>query len=285
MKNGTPSLNDCIQLACLMEVTARKPGNVHRFQDFDDLTYMDFVLSAMACAPFLTETEQMGVGKAVLAAIQATRRVVRTNSNLGMVLLLAPLAAVPRVRLLVPAIAEVLNGLDIADSQFVFEAIRLAKPAGLGEAAEQDVRSEPTLPLKAIMALAQDRDLIAKQYACDYRDVFEIGVPALKRGMNDLGSLESAIIFCHLHLLAALPDTLIQRKRGLAVAQQASRMARQILAQGWPRSLKAQQAFADFDTWLRADGHARNPGSTADLVAACLFVALRDGIIQMPAVF
>src|SRR6516162_319070 len=103
------SLTECVHLACLFEATARKPGNVHRFQDFDDLSYPEFLLSALAAAPIVAESEQSGVGQAVLQAIQATRRVVRTNTNLGMVLLLAPLAAVPRVRNLAKGVADVLD--------------------------------------------------------------------------------------------------------------------------------------------------------------------------------
>ena len=276
------SLTECVHLACLFEVTARKPGNVHRFQDFDDLSYPEFLLSALAAAPIVAESEQSGVGQAVLQAIQATRRVVRTNTNLGMVLLLAPLAAVPRVRNLAKGVADVLDRLDLADSKSVFEAIRLSQPGGLGEAPEQNVRGEPTMPLKEIMALAKDRDLIAKQYAGSYCDVFEVGLPALEHSLSETGKLEPAIINCHLCLLAALPDTLIARKRGFAVAREASLRAASVLAQSWPEAPQGRQAFADFDAWLRADGHGRNPGSTADLVAACLFAALRDGIIQFP---
>ena len=279
------SVAECVHLACVLEATARKPGNVHRFQDFDDLSYPEFLLSAMAAAPIVAESGQLGVGQAVLQAIQATRRFARTNTNLGMVLLLAPLAAVPRERNLATGVAAVLDSLDLADSKAVFEAIRLSQPGGLGEAPEQDVYGEPTLPFKEIMALAKDRDLIAKQYACNFCDVFEVGLPALEHGLSETEKLEPAIVNCHLCLLATLPDTLLVRKCGLALAQEAGLLAAGVLAEGWPHSLQGQKALADFDAWLRADGHARNPGSTADLVAACLFAALRDGIIQFPCDF
>src|SRR5262245_612336 len=89
------SPGQCAQLACVLEATARKPGNVTRFVDFEDLTYLDFVLSAAAIAPVMDCVAELGVGRAVLESLEATRRVVGTNSNLGMLLLLAPLAAVP----------------------------------------------------------------------------------------------------------------------------------------------------------------------------------------------
>jgi triphosphoribosyl-dephospho-CoA synthase len=277
------STGECGFLACLWEATARKPGNVHRYADFDDVGYLDFVASAAAIAPAIDRAEQRPVGETVLEAIRATRRLVSTNTNLGMVLLVAPVAAVPRGHSLQTGIGDVLRGLTVADARAVYEAIRLAQPGGLGTAPEQDVRDEPTRTLWEVMALAADRDLIARQYANGFREVWDIGLPSLLQGLQKVLSLEEAIIFCHLSLLSALPDSLIARKRGLAVAEEASRRARDVLGRGWPHSDDGQQALADLDAWLRTDGHARNPGTTADLVAACLFAALREGLLTVPA--
>ena len=153
------SPGQCAQLSCLLEATARKPGNVTRYVDFDDLTYLDFVLSAAAIAPSMERAAQVGVGRTVLDAVTATRRFCATNSNLGMILLLAPLAAV-RGDELEFGVSQILESMTIDDSRQVFAAIRLASPGGLGDAPEQDVRDEPTLPLRAVMALAADRDLL-----------------------------------------------------------------------------------------------------------------------------
>jgi triphosphoribosyl-dephospho-CoA synthase len=110
-------------------------------------------------------------------------------------------------------------------------------------------------------------------------------MPALLKGITESGSLEGGIIGCHLDLLAGEPDSLIARKCGLATAAEASQRATQVLDAGWPRTAEGRTALADFDTWLRADGHRRNPGTTADLVTASLFTALRGGSIQMPLAF
>jgi triphosphoribosyl-dephospho-CoA synthase len=270
------------QVACIWEATARKPGNVHRFRDFDDASYLDFVLSAAAVAPILDKAGERRVGDTILEAVQAQRRVARTNTSLGIVLLLAPLAAVPAEQDIAQGLVRVLDGLDLADSRAVFQAIRLARPGGLGRAPEQDVHDEPTLPLRQVMALAADRDLIACQYANGFREVLAEGVPALERGLAETSSLEGAIIWCHLSLLAGHPDSLIARKRGLEEAVEAGSRARAVLAAGWPRQAAGVDALADLDAWLRVEGHSRNPGTTADLVTACLFVALRRGIITLP---
>jgi triphosphoribosyl-dephospho-CoA synthase len=270
-------------LACLLEATARKPGNVHRFRDFDDLTFTDLLLSAAAIAPILDHAPHQSVGMTVLEAIRATRQFIHTNTNLGIVLLLAPLAAVPPERELRSDVLNVLDLLSVEDSRLVYQAIRLANPGGFERASEQDIRDEPTLPLKQIMSLAAQRDLVARQYADGFRTVFECGLPALCHALRKTGYLEQAIILCHLHLLAEHPDSLIARKCGSEVAKEASLRARKVLNTSWPTC--GDEPLDEFDAWLRADGHRRNPGTTADLVTACLFVALREGAIRWPAVF
>jgi triphosphoribosyl-dephospho-CoA synthase len=120
------------QVACLLEVTARKPGNVHRFRDFDDVTYLDFVLSASAVADPLDRVGDLGVGEAVLRAVEATRRLVASNTNLGMILLLAPLAGVAAAEPLEAGVSAVLRETTRDDARRVYRAIRRAMPGGLG---------------------------------------------------------------------------------------------------------------------------------------------------------
>src|SRR5262249_45375215 len=118
--------------ACIWEVTARKPGNVHRYCDFADLAYIDFLGSAAAVAPGLEAAASRPVGDTVLDAVRATRRVVTTNTNLGIVLLLAPLAAVPAGEELRAGLGRILDGLTVEDARAVYAAIRLAVPGGMG---------------------------------------------------------------------------------------------------------------------------------------------------------
>jgi len=262
--------------ACLWEVAARKAGNVHPERDFADVTYADFVRSAEAAAPEIGRATARPLGQTILAAVLATRAVVRTNTNLGIVVLLAPLAKVPTGTDLQPGLNEVLANTTVEDAARVYAAIRLAAPGGLGKSKQQDVSDSPTLPLRDVMALAADRDLIARQYAAGFADVFDLGVPALLDGFRQFGRVEPAVQHCQLVWVAHHPDSLILRKRGPAVAAEASRRAQEVLADGGVGTPDGRAAYDAFDHWLRADGHARNPGTTADLVAACLFVALRE---------
>jgi len=273
----------CALLACVFEVQARKPGNVSPSCDFEDVTYADFLLSANAIAPVIDAALQgnFHVGQLVLECIKATRAVTSTNTNLGILLLLAPLlkAGDSDVH---GGVERVLQTLTIDDARAVYEAIRLACPGGMGEVAEQDIDREPTVSLRQVMALAAQRDLIARQYENGFADVFAEGLPALQQAIERLHSIEGGIISCHLQLLARHRDSLIERKLGQGEAAEASRRAAQVLAAGWPERPEGKLALKDYDVWLRGRGHQRNPGTTADLVTACLFVLLREDRLRLP---
>jgi triphosphoribosyl-dephospho-CoA synthase len=283
MPSPTLSVGQCATLACVLEAAAPKVGNVHRGADFDDLKFMDFLVSAAAVGPIIERAAEVGVGRTVLDAVEATRRLTGTNVNLGIALLLAPLAAVPRHVALNSGVAEVLERLTPDDSRLVYEAILLAQPGGLGSAAKLDVRSAspPALLLDA-MAAAQDRDLVARQYVTRFSLVLGELAPTLAGGRQRGWSLTDAIIHKHVELIAHHGDSLIFRKCGSDIGRQASALAAGVLAAGGPGDDNYLWALSEFDFWLRSDGHRRNPGTTADLIAAGLFVALRDGLIEPP---
>ena len=278
------NLVDLIHRACLLEASARKVGNVHPAAAFESLCYADFVRSADAVAPVLARAVELGVGRTILEAVRATRAVCTHNTNLGIILLLAPLAAVPESRPLGEGLGDVLKSLTIEDSAFVFDAIRVASPRGLGNSSEQDVAQAPTQPLVEIMQLAADRDSIAAQYTTGFELVLRQGVPVLAESSNFETDWERAIIRLQLRLMAAQPDTDIARKCDAHEARESARIAQEVLASGWPDTTSGQQRLSEFDGWLRARGSLRNPGTTADLVTACLFVGLRERLIQAPSV-
>jgi triphosphoribosyl-dephospho-CoA synthase len=277
------SLGQCATLACVLEATAPKAGNVHRSADFEELAFQDFLASAVAIAPAIDAAPETGVGRTALDSIIATRRLVSTNTNLGIVLLLAPLAAVPRATpLSTAAVHEVLAKLTSDDCRKVYDAIRMALPGGLGKVKEMDVADEPPADLLLAMHAAADRDLVARQYVDNFRLVLDDAVPLLVAGRSSGWSLTESIIHTHLTLLARYDDSLIVRKCGSETAKQVSAMADGVLAAGGPGDEAYYEALAEFDFWLRTDGHRRNPGTTADLIAAALFAGLRDGHILPP---
>ena len=268
-------LTTLIEWACVLEVQAPKPGNVHPGACFDDLDWRDFVRSAHAIAPVLVTAADRGVGAAVRDAVAATRHVAPSNTNLGIVLLLAPLAAAAARGPLRTHLAPVLAGLSQQDASFVYEAIRLAQPGGLGTAPEGDIAAAPPGTLREMMQLAAHRDSIAAEYTQGFPITLDLGVPQLVDIWPDgLADPREAIVGLHLELLARVPDTLIARKCGAAVAREAADRARAVLAQGGPATPAGRAECQRFDAWLRADGHRRNPGTTADLVASSLFAFL-----------
>lgn len=271
-----------IRLACLLEATARKPGNVHPQASFDDLCYRDFVISAETVAPLLAESGGRGVGRTVLDAVTATQRAVGRNTNLGTVLLLAPLAAVGPESSLEDGIDGVLDNLTQEDARLVYRAIRTAGAGGLGQVAEQDVADEPTGTLRDVMRLAAERDRVAAQYADGFRDVLQVGVPFLAATDDFASRWEETVIGLQLELMARFPDSLIARKRGPAEAQASADCARDVLKADWPATPAGRRRLQELDRWLREEGNRRNPGTTADLVAASLFAALRCGAVSRP---
>ncbi len=261
------------QAACVLEASAPKPGNVSPGRDFADTSYADFVLSAAAIGPALRGAGTAGVGATVLRAIQDTRRLVRSNTNLGLVLLLAPMAraAESGTGALRSRLRAVLDSLTVADARDAYTAIRLASPGGLGTAGREDVAHEPAISLREAMMLAADRDSIAREYATHYDLTFGTVIPSLVRARDAGLDWLRAAVEAHLHTLASVPDTLIARKNGIETARAVSLRAAAVRdASGQARIV----ALAGLDAWLRSDGNRLNPGATADLVGAGLFVAL-----------
>lgn len=270
-------------MAILREVTAPKPGNVYRGADFEDMSYDDLIAGGIAIASAIDRAGEAPVGQTILAAIRQTQALVGKNTNLGTVLLIAPLAkaAAPLIQrddLSASAwqdeLGRILDSLDANDAELAYAAIRLANPGGLGRAPEHDVADAPPEDLLTAMKSAANRDLVAAQFANGFEQVFGFVLPKLREsnGVNcDPAVRDQHIVNTFLELLAEFPDSLIARKCGADVAKQASDRAAEVLRSGLAESSAFQTAIAEFDFWLRSDGHRRNPGTSADLIAAGLF--------------
>ena len=271
--------------ACTLDVLARKAGNVSEASPGHGMHAGLFLQSAQAAAPPLCMARAR-VGERIEAAVRATQGLVRCNTNLGIVLLCAPIVAAQERRepglCLATSIRDVLEALDIADARAAYRAIALARPAGLGSAPEQDVDDVPTVRLREAMAMAAGRDRIARQYADAFADVFDPGVAsfertrdrALRRGDAPRAARIQAMQAAFLEFLAAWPDSHIARKHGDAAAHSVMAEARP-----WRErarrgdTLDADPAWAAWDESLKARG--LNPGTSADLcVAAALLASL-----------
>ncbi len=172
-----------------------------------------------------------------------------------------------------------LNGLTLDDARAAYEAIRLAGAGGLDEPVEHDVRAAPTIALREAMAAAADRDSVAAEYATGFEVTFELGLPALTRALADGLAPRAATVELFLALLAAGPGH--ARRTQARSSRRRARLGRrgEVLAAGGVRDDAGLAALEAFDASLRRDGNALNPGTTADLVTAVLFVALLEGLL------
>ena len=266
-----------VQLACLLEVAAPKPGNVSPGRMFEDMRYEDFLASAAAIGPAFLQADREELGATILAAVEATRRWTAANTNLGLILLLAPLAHAMLRKgdgTLREAVRRVLHATTVEDARNTYRAIRLAAPGGLGSAGAQDVASEPDVTLRDTMVLAAGRDAIASEYATDFAITFDIAAPALTAALDARLQWPVAAVETSLTILAHHRDTLIERKLGRAAADAVSRGAAEILASGGVRTADGRKQLEAFDLGLRDAANRRNPGTTADLTAAALFVVI-----------
>ena len=267
------------QLACLLEVSAPKPGNVSPERHFHDTRYEDFLASAVAIGPALAQAHAQPLGATIRQAVEETLRWTRSNTNLGIVLLLAPLAraALRNGEKLRAELREVLNETTVADASEVYAAIRLARPGGLGQSASEDVAGAPSVTLREAMGLAAERDAVAREYVTDFALTFEIGVPALLQARREGLAWTDAIVETYLTLLERGPDTHISRKLGPHEAATISRRAAEVRRAGGTRTAGGRTALAELDRELRDPRNRRNPGSTADLTCAALFVVILEG--------
>ncbi|MEM1305853.1 MAG: triphosphoribosyl-dephospho-CoA synthase, partial [Planctomycetota bacterium] len=275
-----------VTLACLWEAIAAKPGNVYRGADFDDMTFADMATSAVAIGAAVQARCGAGsLGGVALGSVQAMRAATGKNTHLGTILLLAPLAiASSRGGDTLRGAAELVRTASADDARGVYEAIRTAAPGGLGRVPRGDVAGEPTIGLLEAMQLAADRDLIARQYTNGFEHVAAVAESISTRNQGGR-SLHDAVVAAYVELMAREPDSLIARKCGPGVAKESADRAAAVIAAGGIGSDAYNAALADLDFWLRADGHRRNPGTTADVIAAALFVLLSEGRIDLPLTF
>jgi triphosphoribosyl-dephospho-CoA synthase len=258
--------------ACEDELSAPKPGNVHLFAPGHGMEARDFVESAQAAAPPLCAPGAR-VGWRILDAIEATWARVGCNTNLGIVLLCAPLAhAAAQKGELRENLRRTLDGLDREDADLAFRAIMRASPAGLGAAPQHDVAEPATVTLREAMAAAADRDRIALQYATGFADVLGLGLEALAQARADGHDRPMTILKVFVAFASAFPDSHIRRKLGPEATDAVMARFRE-LASRLEAVETREEAFAaalELDRFLKENG--QNPGTSADLTVATLFV-------------
>ena len=264
--------------ACEVELQAFKPGNVSIYAEGHDMTVDDFRRSAeMSASPLCDATYSLG--EKIFYAIKATRDAVGCNTNLGIILLCAPLIHAVQNYPQMPlrdALKQVLKNTTIDDANWTFQAIALASPGGLGEVDKQDVKQNATVTLQAAMRLASDKDRVALQYVSDYKDIFDLGVLRYTCTFNRWGEQSWAAVAVYAGLLSQFPDSHIERKFGsrysARVATMMSELSDRLLLIDDPEQVKP--LLYQMDAELKS--HGLNPGTSADLTVATVLTVFLE---------
>ena len=298
------------QIAAALEVSGYpKPGNVHRTADLKEMTFEHFIASSIAIGPVLLDVAKKGfragkgeiktadieVGGAIKSAIENTMKWQRDgNTNLGSVLLLIPLAAAAGITLakegkiemkkLRANLSNVLKSTTPEDALNVYDAILIANPEGLGKVNELDVKNEASkkrikkerVSLYEIMKISSSGDNVSREWVTDMQITFEFGYPLVKKLYGRTKNMNTTTIQSFLEILSKYPDTFVQRIHGKEIAEKVSEKARVIIKKGGMLTSAGRILIAEFDKELRENGI--NPGTTADLTASSLMLAILDGM-------
>jgi triphosphoribosyl-dephospho-CoA synthase len=302
----------CAALAGLLEVSAYpKPGNVHRTRDFGDTRFEHFLAGSVAIAPSINTIAvrghdasagligwgEIGLGSQILRAVRDSQQWQRGgNVNVGIILLLAPLAAAGgatlldnegveprRLRRYLP---EIIDSTSADDSVDLYRAIGMSMTSRtLGESEELDVLDSSSLEeirarglnLRDVFSRCSHRDSVCGEWVSDFEVTFEVGFPSLKRRIEELEDINRAVLDTFLEILSARPDSLVIRKRGVEDAMRVSRRAKEVLEAGGATSSQGMKELALLDSELQRAGGGLNPGTTADLTASSIFVLLLEG--------
>ncbi len=278
-------LIDIYLQACEIELQTFKPGNVSVYSEGHDMTVADFRLSAQVSAEPLTDPDY-SLGEKIFYAIQATRNAVGCNTNLGIILLCAPLMQAAQSKTpshdLRDALFDVLHSTTQEDANQVFQAIVLASPGGLGESADQDVHQQAEVRLLDAMALAKDRDRIAFQYVSCFKDIFDFAILEYNRAFVLSGDCEWAALTVFTQLLSHFPDSHIERKYG---KQYSAWIAEHMILLG--KALHTAKTLQDALPMLHSIDNAFkakniNPGTTADMTVATITAVLLEQLFSQP---
>lgn len=273
--------------ACMAELEALKPGNVHVFADGHGMTIHDFIKSADASAAVIAQ-ENICVGERIFQSVKATQMAVGMNTNLGIILLCAPLI---HAALHVNQISDganqnlqqrldlTLSQLTVKDATLTGQAIVLANPGGLGNSNVNDVHEPSIVSLLEMMASAQDKDRIAWQYANGFADVFEFGLPHYNKAMHKWNNQAWATTALYLGFLARQLDSHVIRKYGEALAKEVMQEAIDLQSLYWATENPklVQKHLLAWDASLKSRNI--NPGTSADLTVTCLMVSNFEEIV------
>jgi triphosphoribosyl-dephospho-CoA synthase len=305
---NSQQISQCLELAILLEASAHKPGNVSVVADFEDTRYEHFLASAVAATPSFERAAERGaavaegkLGEAEIGLGRLIKDCVADiaawqhggNTLLGTIILLSPIAVAAGMTLtekflvheLRKALRLVVESTTPVDAVDLYEAIRIANPAGLGEAPDLDVNDpssearilEEKVSLFQVFRIAEKYDTICSEWVNNYPVTFDVAYPSLVKKLDDGMDLNEAIIHTFLEVLGKVPDTFIARKVGFERSENVSAYARKVLELGGLKTDSGKRSLHRFDRQLRRSDSLLNPGTTADIMGAALSLCILSG--------
>lgn len=299
-----------MELAVLLEAAAHKPGNVSVVTNFENTRYEHFLASAVAARPSFEiasmhgiavaegqiRVSDVGVGELIKDCVRGINAWQHGgNTLLGTVILLIPIAVAAGMSEIKTDVFEaselrkktrsVVESTTPEDAVNVYEAMKIARPSGLGKAPRLDI-NDPTstgtilaerITLFQIFQIAEKYDTICYEWINDYPITFDLAFPLLTKQIDEGDDLNQAILHTFLKVLAECPDSFIARKTSLERAKEVSAEAGEILALGGLVTPKGRQRLTEFDAKLRKSSNFLNPGTTADIIATALALCILSG--------
>lgn len=277
----------CAQLAMLLEVSATpKPGNIDRDHNYTDTRFEHFLASAVGVYPVLEKAarSKSGVGMIIHEAVAESARWQKGgNTHFGAFILLIPLVMAAGkcenktcLKVQVQKVVKETAAEDAIEFYRAFSEARVkVKPVdelALGDAASIDKIRAQGLTLYNMMEISSSYDMIANEWTNGFQKTFECTESIISKIKNH--GINDAVVITFMELLSKNKDTFIQTKFDSNKAEEVSMRARRILQKGDIDEIRDE--IHSFDEDLLKEGI--NPGSTADIIIAGLFVALFEGM-------
>ena len=259
--------------------------------------------------------DRIGIGSLIKEAVLEIKSLHKGgNTHLGTCFLNIPLASsagktIIEIEEFRPSelsrnVLEINRSTTALDTVRVYDAVKLVgsertlgkvRSKAAPDLYEPDV--ERKIKMKGVtlyeaMKVASRWDRIASEFVNGMEVTFKIGYPALREVFEATGDINIATVHCFLHILSKVPDTLIARKVGLKEEENVqkaveigiertrwiSEEAEEILEKGGLRTEEGREALIQLDRKLHESRGLLNPGTTADLTASSLMVALLCGL-------
>ena len=273
-KHSLDDLKSAYLFSCKKDIELIKPGNVNLLSSHKDTKAQDYLDSAILSSKELFN-QNYSLGKRILESVNVTRSKVNVNTNLGIILLCAPViqSYIDFNNLdLREGIKKTLSTTSIKDTHDLCAAINISSPGGLGDSDMYDTASYPNASIKQIMDYSQEYDRISYQYSHNFSDIFDFIIPKLEFLNQRYESLDISLSLLFIEILAKIPDSHISRKFGDKIAKKTSNNAHdllKILDREYDPDYLAK-ALNNLDYEYKKKGI--NPGTTADLLVASLMI-------------